>query len=69
MLDSGHAAIIFAALSTLCNLVLILDWALRKIFQSRHEARLDALPAWVFIVIPTLSFFVSLPLSQFLFAE
>lgn len=60
ILDSGVSAINLAALCTVWNLALIIDWALCRIAPLRHTALMVSLPSWVLSGLPVAFFGIAL---------
>ena len=60
LLDSGLAAINVAALCTVWNLILIIDWALCRFGGFHRKAVMLSLPAWVLSGLPVLLFGIAL---------
>jgi hypothetical protein len=56
ILDSGHTAILLAALCTGWNLVMITDWALCKIGCFHHRTLMLSLPKLAFVSLLILFF-------------
>ncbi len=60
LLDSGHAAILLAALCTAWNLVLALDWVVCRLCSLHRQAIMQSLPAWILCGLPVLFFGIAL---------
>ena len=60
LLDSGLAAINMAALCTVWNLVLTLDWAFCRFGRSRRKAMMLSLPSCVLSGLPVVFFGIAL---------
>jgi hypothetical protein len=67
MLDGGRTAIATAALCSIMDLALILDWCLTKVRCFRHVPKMDSLPTWLLVSMAICFFFVSAMVAPALF--